>query len=89
MIAELRARNIAVDGSWDDMLPDPEKVAATSASMTLSHHQTTDFTRLFPAVPAYHVTHHVNTQVGPVRRRTGCAAISACCATRRPRASAA
>ena len=66
VIAELRARNIAVAGSWDDMLPDPEKVAATSASMTVSQRQTTDFIRLFPGVPAYHVTHHVNTEVRPV-----------------------
>ena len=76
VIAELAARNIAVAGSWDDMLPDPEKVAATSASMTVSQRQTTDFVRLFPGTPAYHVTHHVNTEVRPVppptdRLRTG------------------
>ena len=62
-IAALAARNIAVVGSWDDMLPEAEKVAATTASMTVSHRQTTDFARLFPAIPAFHVTHHVNTQI--------------------------
>ena len=62
-IAALAARNIAVIGSWDDMLPEAEKVAATTASMTVSHRQTTDFARLFPEIPAFHVTHHVNTQI--------------------------
>jgi hypothetical protein len=62
-IAALGTRNIAVVGSWDDLLPEAEKVAATTASMTVSHRQTTDFARLFPRVPAFHVTHHVNTQI--------------------------
>jgi hypothetical protein len=64
-IAELARRNIAVVGSWDDMLPEADKVAATTASMTLSHRQTTDFARLFPDRPAFHVTHHVNRQIRP------------------------
>ena len=51
-------------GSWDDMLPEPEKVAATDAPMTLSQRQTTDFVRLFPETPAFHVTHHVNPRSG-------------------------
>jgi hypothetical protein len=63
-ISDLARRNRAVMGSWDDMLPDPDKVAATTASMTLSHRQTLDFTRRFPDRPAYMVTHHVNAQIG-------------------------
>jgi hypothetical protein len=62
-IADLRARNVAVIGSWDDMLPEAEKMAALTASMTLSHRQTRDFGRLYPATPAFHVTHHVNAQI--------------------------
>jgi hypothetical protein len=75
-IAALAARNVAVIGSWDDMLPDPEKVAATDATMALSHRQTLDMRRLYPDRPAYFVTHHVNPQVPPIeppadRLRTG------------------
>ena len=75
-IAALRARNIAVIGAWDDLRPDPERMAAIDASMTLSHRQTLDFTRRFPATPAFHVTHHVNRLIRPVppptdRLRTG------------------
>jgi hypothetical protein len=64
-IAAAARRNVAVVGSWDDMLPEPDKVAATSASMTLSHRQTVDFARAFPDRPAFHVTHHVNRQIRP------------------------
>ena len=75
-IAALRARNIAAVGSWDDIVPDPDKVAALSAHMTLSCRQMLDFGRAYPAVPAFHVTHHVNRQVPPMtppadRLRTG------------------
>ena len=75
-IDDLARRNIAVIGSWDDMLPEADKVAATQGSMTLSHRQTTDFARLFPDRPAFHVTHHVNAQIRPStppmdRPRTG------------------
>ena len=75
-IADLARRNIAVVGSWDDMLPEPDKVAATTGSMTLSHRQTVDFARAFPDRPAFHVTHHVNRQIRPSvppmdRPRTG------------------
>lgn len=75
-IAALARKNIAVVGSWDDMLPEPDKVAATSGSMTLSHRQTVDFARAFPDRPAFHVTHHVNRQIRPShppmdRPRTG------------------
>jgi hypothetical protein len=62
-IAGLGGRAIATLGSWDDMLPEPDKVAATDGSMTLSHRQTLDFARRFPDRPAFMVTHHVNTQV--------------------------
>ena len=41
-------------------LPDPEKLRATDASMTLEIRQTLDFARLWPERPAYLVTHHVN-----------------------------
>jgi hypothetical protein len=65
VIADLARRNIAVIGSWDDMLPEADKVTATQGSMTLSHRQTADFARLFPDRPAFHVTHHVNAQIRP------------------------
>jgi len=75
-LAHLRARNVLAIGAWDDALPDPEKVAALDAHMTLAHRQMLDLNRLYPDVPAYHVTHHVNAQVKPCqppddRLRTG------------------
>ena len=75
-IAALRARNAAVIGAWDDLTPDAARMAALDASMTLSHRQTLDFARRFPATPAFHVTHHVNRLVRPCvppadRLRTG------------------
>ncbi len=65
-IEGLRRRNAAVVGSWDDMLPDPVKLAVTDASMTLSHRQTLDLARLHPGTPAFMVTHHVNAQIRPM-----------------------
>ena len=65
-IAELARRNLAVIGSWDDMLPEPDKMAAMDATMAVSNRQAHDFGRLFPGTPSYHVTHHVNSQVRPM-----------------------
>ncbi|TPE48408.1 hypothetical protein [Amaricoccus solimangrovi] len=59
----LRRRNRAVIGSWDDRLPSADKIAATDAAMGVSNRQTHDFARLFPAIRAYHVTHHVNSEI--------------------------
>ena len=75
-IAALAARNHAVIGIWDDLIPDPERMAALDASMTLSHRQTLDFARDFPGTPAFLVTPHVNRLIRPVpppsdRLRTG------------------
>jgi hypothetical protein len=75
-IAALRTRNVAVIGVWDDLPPEPAKMAALDASMTLSHRQTLDFMRRFPATPAFHVTHQVNRLIRPCpppadRLRTG------------------
>lgn len=64
-IADLRARNVAVIGVWDDLPADAAKMAALDASMTLSHSQTLDLARRFPATPAFHVTHHVNRRIPP------------------------
>jgi hypothetical protein len=65
-IAALAKRNVAVIGSWDDIRPDPDKLRATHASMTISHRQSIDFARLFPGTPAHLVTHHVNPLVRPL-----------------------
>ena len=65
-IADLARRNLAVIGSWDDMLPEPDKMAAMDATMAVSNRQAHDFGRLFPGTPSYHVTHHVNSQVRPM-----------------------
>jgi hypothetical protein len=75
-LARLRARNVLCIGAWDDALPDPAKVAQLDAQMTLAHRQMLDLNRIYPRVPAYHVTHHVNAQVNPCqppedRLRTG------------------
>ena len=60
MIRALKTRNIAAIGSWEDGRPNSEKVAQLDAHMTFSIRQMLDFNRLFPTVPAFHVTHHVN-----------------------------
>jgi hypothetical protein len=75
-LAALRARNIAVIGIWDHLKPDPARMAALDASMTLSHSQTLDFARRFPDTPAFHVRHQVNRLIRPCtpptdRLRTG------------------
>ena len=75
-IAAVARRNVAAIGAWDDIRPDPEKGRIVDAHMTLSHRQTIDFGRLFPATPAFHVTHHVNRLIGAMtpprdRLRTG------------------
>jgi hypothetical protein len=62
-IAGLRSRNVAVIGSWDDMPPDPEKLAATDATMAVSHRQALELARAYPGTPAFHVTHHVNRRI--------------------------
>lgn len=62
-IAGLAARNVAAIGAWDDVRPDPEKAQALDAHMTLSHRQTIDFNRMFPGIPAFLVTHHVNREI--------------------------
>lgn len=65
-IADLRKRNIAVIGSWDDMLPEADRMAAMDATMAVSNRQAHDFGRLFPGTPSYHVTHHVNSLIKPM-----------------------
>lgn len=65
-IADLRKRNRAVIGSWDDMLPDADKMAALDGTMAVSNRQAYDFNRLFPGTPSWHVTHHVNSQIRPM-----------------------
>jgi hypothetical protein len=75
-LAALRKRNIVSIGSWDDFVPKPRKVRSLDAHMTLSYRQTLDLNRLYPATPAFLVTHHVNQQVARTtpptdRLRTG------------------
>jgi hypothetical protein len=63
-IAGLRARNLAVIGSWDDLKPDAARVAALDASMAVSHAQALDLARRF-ATPVFLVSHHVNRLIRP------------------------
>ena len=75
-IAAVAGRNRAAIGAWDDIRPDPEKARIVDAHMTLSYRQTIDFNRMFPATPAFLVTHHVNSRMPAVtspadRLRTG------------------
>jgi hypothetical protein len=63
-IAELRARNLAVIGSWDDLKPDAARVAALDASMAVSHRQALDLARRF-STPVFLVSHHVNRLIRP------------------------
>ncbi|WP_111431615.1 hypothetical protein [Rhodobacteraceae bacterium DSL-40] len=62
-IAEVKARNILTIGGWDDIIPRPEKARLLDGHICISHRQALDLNRLYPEVPAFHVTHHVNTQV--------------------------
>lgn len=59
-LAALRARNVAVVASWDDEIPDPDKVYAVDAQMAVAIRQTIDMNRMFPKSATYLVTHHVN-----------------------------
>ena len=62
-ISGIKARNIALIGSWEDGIPKAEKVRLLDAHMTLSLRQQLDLGRAYPEVPAFHVTHHVNLKV--------------------------
>jgi hypothetical protein len=75
-IAGLRAKNVAVVASWDDMIPSPAIAAVVDAQMSLSLAQTIELNRRFPDAPTYHVAHHVNRLIRPQapprdRLRTG------------------
>ncbi len=75
-LRKLKARNVAMIGSWEDGRPEPEKMALLDAVMTLSMRSMLDLNRLWPKVPAFHVTHNVNTAVPSLtpptdRLRTG------------------
>ena len=59
----LKARNLAMIGSWEDGQPDPEKTPLLDAMMTLSIRGMLDVNRGWPNVPAFHVTHNVNSAV--------------------------
>ena len=65
-IAALKARNVAVIASWDDGIPDPDKVRAADAQMAVGIRQMVEMNRLFPDHPTYFVTHHVNPQLPTV-----------------------
>lgn len=67
-IIDLRRRNRALVGAWDDIRPDPRKARLVDATMTLSHRQTVELNRLYPDTPSFLVTHHVNTQVQAMAR---------------------
>lgn len=66
-IARIRARNIAVVGMWDDLIPDAGRMAAIDASMSLSYAQTLELARTWPGTPAFYVPHHVNRLIRPPR----------------------
>ena len=75
-IAAIRARNLAVVGVWDDLIPDAGRMAVLDASMSLSHAQTLELARTHPGTPAFYVPHHVNRLIRPSvppvdRLRTG------------------
>ena len=75
-IAAIRARNLAVVGVWDDLIPDAGRMAALDASMSLSYAQTLELARTHPGTPAFYVPHHVNRLIRPSvppmdRLRTG------------------
>ena len=59
----LRARNAALIGSWEDDIPDPDKTPLLDAHMTSAIRQMLDLNRLYPRIPAFNVTHHVNPLV--------------------------
>jgi hypothetical protein len=64
-LAKLRRNNIALITDWQDGIVDPNKVALCDAQMAMSLRQALDLDAMFAAIPAFHVTHHVN----PVIRR--------------------
>jgi hypothetical protein len=62
-IRRLGGRNIALIGAWEDEAPHPDKAGLVDANMTLSTRMMLDLNRLYPKIPAFHVTHHVNTNI--------------------------
>ncbi|WP_435169046.1 hypothetical protein [Falsirhodobacter sp. 1013] len=75
-LADLRDRNIVSVSDWLDMPIRPKTVPVFDAHMAFSLPQAVELNRLYPATPAFHVTHHVNPAVpdcaGPTDRlRTG------------------
>lgn len=64
-IAAIRARNVAVVASWDDLIPEPATIAAVDAQMSLSIRQTIELNRRWPEAPTFFVTHHVNRRIRP------------------------
>jgi hypothetical protein len=62
-IYTIKSRNLAVIGSWEDGDPKPDKIALLDAHMVQSWRQMLDFNRLYPSVPAFHVTQNVNTRI--------------------------
>ena len=66
-LAALARRNIAVIGDWLDGTVEPAKAQLLDAHMAMCLRQALDLNRLYPRVPAFHVTHHVNLDI-PERR---------------------
>jgi hypothetical protein len=62
-LAELRARNIVSISDWLDAPVRAEANIAFDAHMTLCLPQAIELNRLYPTIPAFHVTHHVNPNV--------------------------
>lgn len=62
-LKKLRRQNIALITDWQDGVVEPAKVALCDAQMAMSPRQALDFGQLYPATPAFHVTHHVNPAI--------------------------
>jgi hypothetical protein len=62
-LASLRARNIATIGDWLDAPVETAKAELFDAHMALSIPQMLALNREHPKTPAFHVTHHVNTEI--------------------------
>lgn len=64
-LERLKRNNVALITDWQDGIVDREKVALCDAQMAMSLRQALDLNRAYPDVPAFHVTHNVNTGIRP------------------------
>lgn len=64
-LERLRRNNLALITDWQDGIVDRDKVRLCDAQMAMSLRQALDFNRIYPDVPAFHVTHNVNRGIRP------------------------